>query len=842
MSLCDALLLEPPIPNLALPRQEVWIALRTDHLKGSGTIDDPFNGGTSYTPAIQITSLTYALDDDDKPVATAYTSQNHGYSATTQFVTISGVTGDSAHLWNGTFVISEVLQGPPYGFKYNLKQEPAESVTGNPACAQPIYHFDEIMGAIQHHTAVHIGPGVFETRGMGDGSRPGWRCKSGWRILGAGTALTTLKLVGAALSQRSGHYWVFYNDRVDAGFLEGFEASDFTVDCNVEGQCHPNVNCGAFGLSGGGRHLRVRRVRAINFGSQYNGLYTENFVFAMNPPPATAAAGKDGCDCVIEDCIAEQPCPNIYWNGTIFHIGGGATTYHRGCALRRNFFDSSIIYGPTRSVASISYNPPEGGGDGVVTITTRTPHGHKHPGNVSVQGILVDNSVSNGFNGVFAIETIPSDTVLSYKPYYPPQLGDPPLYVPGKPPTPGANAIVGAPVSFHPRVVNEIAPASVPGLVKPFLVTSSWGYPHERTANNIAKLGNVSIRIQIPGQPDVILKPDNIRNKFNKTFLIHSVTARRQFLIDVTGQEWGENYSCFSVGDKALGTAHMGMSAGNGTGSVVEGNHLLHCYNSGPWADTGNTPDLTARHNYYYDIAKGPFQNMGVWRDENNRLPCNLSHDSLIATCDTSPLPHGLTVGQAIRISGTAQDNAKQYDGDFTVKSVSATNKNQFAYDLSPAPTIPGVISGHLQEANQDVHLVFENNTMHLARSLYAYWAQPTAVALAYGVESFSDLKAPCYRQVVARENVIRKLGPDDLWHSGITVRGGEHSIAEGNVIDLGGLGPHPVAFKNFSGGAAKCLNNQTSAGALLRGFDETVQQPMSELATAIEDALMLSL
>lgn len=272
---------------------------------------------------------------------------------------------------------------------------------------------------------------------------------------------------------------------------------------------------------------------------------------------------------------------------------------------------------------------------------------------------------------------------MSYKPYYPPQLGDPPLYVPGKPPTPGANAIVGAPVSFHPRVVNEIAPASVPGLVKPFLVTSSWGYPHERTANNIAKLGNVSIRIQIPGQPDVILKPDNIRNKFNKTFLIHSVTARRQFLIDVTGQEWGENYSCFSVGDKALGTAHMGMSAGNGTGSVVEGNHLLHCYNSGPWADTGNTPDLTARHNYYYDIAKGPFQNMGVWRDENNRLPCNLSHDSLIATCDTSPLPHGLTVGQAIRISGTAQDNAKQYDGDFTVKSVSATNKNQFAYDLS---------------------------------------------------------------------------------------------------------------------------------------------------------------
>lgn len=39
MSLLDALLLDPAPFN-------VWIALRTDGLKGSGTASDPYDGGT----------------------------------------------------------------------------------------------------------------------------------------------------------------------------------------------------------------------------------------------------------------------------------------------------------------------------------------------------------------------------------------------------------------------------------------------------------------------------------------------------------------------------------------------------------------------------------------------------------------------------------------------------------------------------------------------------------------------------------------------------------------------------------------------------------------------------
>jgi len=57
-----------------------------------------------------------------------------------------------------------------------------------------------------------------------------------------------------------------------------------------------------------------------------------------------------------------------------------------GGVLRRNFANNSIIYGPVRRITSISYDS----GNNLATITTPPPgHGHKKPGNVSVQGIAI---------------------------------------------------------------------------------------------------------------------------------------------------------------------------------------------------------------------------------------------------------------------------------------------------------------------------------------------------------------------------------------------------------------------------------------------------------------------
>ena len=80
MSLLDALFLEP-----YRDPHEVWIALRSDGQRGSGTIDDPYDGSTRNYPAIAVTTLTKASS-----VATAVTSSNHGF-ATGDMVTIRGV-------------------------------------------------------------------------------------------------------------------------------------------------------------------------------------------------------------------------------------------------------------------------------------------------------------------------------------------------------------------------------------------------------------------------------------------------------------------------------------------------------------------------------------------------------------------------------------------------------------------------------------------------------------------------------------------------------------------------------------------------------------------------------
>jgi hypothetical protein len=89
MSLTDALLLEP-----YRDPQEVWIALRADGAKGSGTQQDPWNGAPRYESSLSVTSLQRTADATGRE-AVATTATNHGYNLW-DIVTISGVTGTGA--------------------------------------------------------------------------------------------------------------------------------------------------------------------------------------------------------------------------------------------------------------------------------------------------------------------------------------------------------------------------------------------------------------------------------------------------------------------------------------------------------------------------------------------------------------------------------------------------------------------------------------------------------------------------------------------------------------------------------------------------------------------------
>jgi len=186
MSLVDALLLE----GYRDPR-EVYIALCTDGLKGSGTIDDPFDGSRRNFPTINVSSLT-----STSAIATAVTSSSHGFK-TGDMVTIGGVGTSMAgdRLYTGTFSVTVISDT---AFTYVMLGVPSSSpATGSVVCNRERELFDTVMRALPANCLIHIGPGVFESKGRASGI-DGWGAKTGQHIVGSGMAITTLKLVGSS--------------------------------------------------------------------------------------------------------------------------------------------------------------------------------------------------------------------------------------------------------------------------------------------------------------------------------------------------------------------------------------------------------------------------------------------------------------------------------------------------------------------------------------------------------------------------------------------------------------------------------------------------------------------
>src|SRR6266568_4446408 len=330
MPTSDALLLDPS-------RLDVWMAVRTDGVKGSGTESDPYDASPRQESPIAVSSLVSAVRE-----ATVTTTTPHLYSDG-NVVTITGVTGTGAAQLNGRFSIYAVSGST---FKYAMTSSPGvSSASGTITCARVFFQFDELMyPGFAENTTVHLGPGVIETRGFSQATG-GWFPKNGWKIIGSGIDVTTLKIVhgkGAESGTVAQYYAI--GTFIDANIAD-FETSDFTVDSNLGGQpvladasYFSPVLCGAIRV--GGSRIRISRVRAINWGSQSPDY--ENFVlFTGWSSPVVG----EMTDCVIEDCILEQPALNNTQLVSCMGIGGYVDrdgfhgAFHRGCAVRNCVVD-----------------------------------------------------------------------------------------------------------------------------------------------------------------------------------------------------------------------------------------------------------------------------------------------------------------------------------------------------------------------------------------------------------------------------------------------------------------------------------------------------------------------
>jgi hypothetical protein len=628
--------------------------------------------------------ITISLLTRTGTTATATTNGDHGFTSG-DWVTISGVEVDPSPTtaedvyYLGTF---EITVTGPQSFTYQMLYAPNSATAPGSAmaCCREREMFDTLMRAMPENTTVHLGPGVFETKGLAYSVRT-WQPKPGQKILGSGIDVTTLKLVGAAVPETR-YYAIshFYET-----FLHDVEVADFTIDCDLSGQPGRYVTCDAVGLKG--RHIRIRRIRAINWGS-HSQTYVESFPLVSG---ATYAGlnqeTQQGVDSVIEDCIAERPTPNPVNNSTILLLGGGETAddgmqaYHRGCAIRNCYINGQIIYGTSipLPISSISYDAAAH----IVTVTTRAPHLLARPGNAVVRGVTVNSNPNNLFNGVFEVASVESATTFKYE------------LVTTDTPDAG-NGYVGGGVSTIPVAVKSIVPDDTieicPTLAlhdfqvyEPRYLLTTWA-PHGRTRNNNLRVTGVH------GRDLQDLDKWILSAAFDGAFEVEDYVPARPNEIPYTLHRQPDvRESDLSYEGGFVNIGHQALSADNGTGAVVEGNRVFHCASGGPYQDTWSTKDLVVRNNYFHDVLCAAFQNLAGISTTPYPIPlASLVYDPVKgkAVAKTS-FPHGLAKDDFVTISNTAP-GATSFNGLKQISDVPAPN--EFWYVMSPAgaATQPG--------------------------------------------------------------------------------------------------------------------------------------------------------
>jgi hypothetical protein len=326
------------------------------------------------------------------PVAKVTTAQAHGFS----LFDVVEMANASNNLFNGRFITpSGVTPGgeAPNVFRFPVYGSSGDvSLTGLTA-ARVRYLFDELMRSLPENIRIHLGPGVFETRGNAIGMPGhGWKPLQGWNMVGSGMDISTLKMATAYGAPRGNPFHVIgmlYNDAADYASL-----TDLTIDCNMAGNRSTTV--GATALYGS--HTRLRRVHAINWGTETP---YECFVLAVG----TGHPDIGRVDCQVEDCIVDRPWTNNVVVTTCLPVGfgGGDHGVHNvGCVARNNLIDGEFRYDYESPVDSLTAGF-------TATLVSQKPHGRQVNDWIVVSGALVNQDPDNPFNGSFKVTELPSD-------------------------------------------------------------------------------------------------------------------------------------------------------------------------------------------------------------------------------------------------------------------------------------------------------------------------------------------------------------------------------------------------------------------------------------------------
>jgi hypothetical protein len=293
--------------------------------------------------------------------------------------------------------------------------------------------------------------------------------------------------------------------------------------------------------------------------------------------------------------------------------------------------------------------------------------------------------------------------------------------------------------------------------------------------------------------------------------------------------------NCFVDCDSPAATPeYRGLSMGWCRGGVVEGNQVHNTKYGGPYQSKTSTLDIVVRNNFYKNVAKGPYWNLGTTTSPitaTSLVRLNPDPPTTKAAEVTTNVDHGLAVGERVRVSGAS---FAEFNGYFVVTNVPATNK--FRYEMIARPSGDSTSSAYVEKIFGAGRIIVERNIIELATgstgqiAIHVHDASPPSQTPDYA-----------HGTVIVRDNKIRYVdGQFDsaFAGSGIEVNGVKHLTVNNNVIECAPANP----LKNSRSGAVTYFNNRTPSGVLIRGVDSVTGKKYDELETEAEDAFVMAM
>lgn len=645
-----------------------------------------------------------------------------------------------------------------------------------------------LRGIIEDDIAIHFGPGLFETKGnaAGDPSQ-GWKVRRGWKIIGSGIDVTVLKVVGAT----NGSYFAI-GTKAYGEFAERAEVLDLTVDCNMPG--NPNTCVAAIALNGS--HTCIRRVKAINWGTETAS--AECFVLAVGGVHPDLLYGSSFTNGVIEDCICVQPHENNLRETTVIHCFGSDNPFdHRWAfnqspVLRRNFVDCGFSGGRSSFILTVKTLARSGA---VATCETYRPHG-RETGQRTTIARTSDSSHSGLWFGYFTVTKV-DDYRFTYT-----MAG-----------TPTESAVTGVGVIVGTGFQALSMGGSRSGLVEDNIVRNAW-----------------------------------VGGPYQDTYHTREVVVRRNLYQNV-GTAHYTNMGKLSEGPKDIESIQMVSPTkaevtitnhGLANGEFVNVRKVSKIEYNAVSREVQNRTDDTFEYESLVGLVSGA---SGGIVERTNAGISTVAHIGSGTAEATTSINHQLGQGDRIKVSNATQSSTdftpkNEYNGLFEITTVPAANK--FRYLTNGVPSGNAFNSTYQRAWGVD-RLVVEDNVIELREAFSYEYGFPIAIAVLDEalIDETTGLPPFVHGEIVIRRNVIRFVGGavnSALNALGIYLTGAKSIVIEENIVDLA----NSAAIRHDRCGAIRYFNNRTSVGNLVRGYGSGGTEPFDEIQDLIEGSILL--